>query len=40
LECHADAEVAHGNPMVHDPNDPAAAQDGVASGGTVTLTLK
>jgi tetratricopeptide (TPR) repeat protein len=36
-----DARVdSHGNPMVHDPNDPAAAQDGVASGGTVTLTLK
>jgi len=36
-----DARVdTHGNPMVHDPNDPAAAQDGVASGGTVTLTLK
>lgn len=36
-----DARVdTHGNPMIHDPNDPAAAQDGVASGGTVTLTLK
>ena len=36
-----DARVdSHGNPMVHDPNDPAAAQDGVASGGSVTLTLK
>jgi hypothetical protein len=31
---------SHGNPMVHDPNDPAAAQDGVASGGSITLTLK
>jgi tetratricopeptide (TPR) repeat protein len=36
-----DARIdSHGNPMIHDPNDPAAAQDGVASGGTVTLTLK
>jgi len=36
-----DARVdSHGNPMVHDPNDPAAAQDGVASGGAITLTLK
>ncbi len=36
-----DARVdTHGNPMVHDPNDPAAAQDGVASGGAITLTLK
>jgi Flp pilus assembly protein TadD len=36
-----DARVdTHGNPMVHDPNDPAAAQDGVASGGSITLTLK
>ncbi|HEV2721509.1 MAG TPA: hypothetical protein VG323_15920 [Thermoanaerobaculia bacterium] len=36
-----DARVdTHGNPMVHDPNDPAAAQDGVASGASVTLTLK
>jgi cytochrome c-type biogenesis protein CcmH len=36
-----DARVdSHGNPMVHDPNDPAAAQDGVASGASVTLTLK
>lgn len=36
-----DARVdSHGNPMVHDPNDPAAAQDGVASGGSITLTLK
>jgi hypothetical protein len=24
--------------MVHDPNDPAAAQDGVASRGSITLT--
>ncbi|HYU26672.1 MAG TPA: tetratricopeptide repeat protein [Thermoanaerobaculia bacterium] len=36
-----DARVdSHGNPMVHDPNDPAAAQDGVANGSSVTLTLK
>jgi tetratricopeptide (TPR) repeat protein len=36
-----DARVdSHGNPMMHDPNDPAAAQDGVASGGSITLTLK
>jgi len=36
-----DARVdSHGNPMVHDPNDPVAAQDGVASGGSITLTLK
>jgi tetratricopeptide (TPR) repeat protein len=36
-----DARVdSHGNPMVHDPNDPAAAQDGVANGTSVTLTLK
>jgi len=36
-----DARVdTHGNPMVHDPNDPAAAQDGVTSGASVTLTLK
>jgi hypothetical protein len=31
---------SHGNPLVHDPNDPAAAQDGVASGASITLTLK
>jgi hypothetical protein len=36
-----DARIdTHGNPMVRDPNDPAAAQDGVASGGSITLTLK
>jgi tetratricopeptide (TPR) repeat protein len=36
-----DARVdSHGNPMMHDPNDPAAAQDGVSSGGSITLTLK
>jgi hypothetical protein len=32
--------VAHNNPLVHDPNAPAAAQDGVASGGSVTLALR
>jgi len=36
-----DARVdTHGNPMVHDPNDPAAAQDGVGTGAAITLTLK
>jgi len=36
-----DARIdSHGNPMVRDPNDPAAAQDGVVSGASVTLTLK
>jgi cytochrome c-type biogenesis protein CcmH len=36
-----DARIdSHNNPMVHDPNDPAAAQDGVASGANITLTLK
>ena len=36
-----DARIdTHGNPMVHDPNDPAAAKDGVAGGDKITLTLK
>ena len=36
-----DARIdTHGNPLMRDPNDPAAAQDGVASGASVTLTLK
>lgn len=29
-----------GNPMTHDPKDPSAAQDNVAVGGSVVLTLK